>query len=67
MDRERIVDDVDILGSALFQLLEYLDLMDEVFEILVFFAGVNSVIGGIDVDDFECYDLLGLSMAAGRA
>lgn len=66
VDRESIIDDVDVLGAALFELLQDLDLMDKVFEVLVFLAGVDTVIGGIDVDDFECHDFLGLGVSTVR-
>jgi len=66
VDREGIVDDVDVLGSALFELLQHLNLVDEVFEVLIFFASVDTIIGGIDVDDFECHDFFGLGMTTGE-
>lgn len=67
MDREGIVDDVDVLGFTLFELLQHLDLVDEVFEVLVLFASVDTIIGRIDVDDFECHDLFGLGMTTGES
>jgi len=34
--------------------------VDKVFDVLIFLASIGFVVGGIDVDDFECDNLVGL-------
>lgn len=63
VDRKSIVDAVYVLCFTLLELLEYLDLVDEVFDVLIFLASVGFVVGGIDVDDFERYDLASFLVA----
>ncbi len=67
VDRKSIVDDVNVLVLALLELLQDSDLVDEVFEVFVLLAGIDFVIGRIDIDDLESDDLIRLGVTAAES